>query len=149
VKHPSEALDPSDPKFLLRVKPRGVVQGDFVPAFDASLSEGNSDVIQVSIRKSDGGFGNRRASDVADKAEFEALLAHVRKKLAELADAVLSGEIGIHPYRIGTDTPCPGCGYRAVCRFDPAVDHYRNFTPMSKEQVFERITNDQALTTDK
>jgi ATP-dependent helicase/nuclease subunit B len=149
VKHPSEALDPSDPKFLLRVKPRGVVQGDFVPAFDASLSEGSSEVIQVSIRKSDGGFGNRRASDVADKAEFEALLAHVRKKLGDLADAVLSGEVGIHPYRIGTDTPCPGCGYRAVCRFDPAVDHYRNFVPMGKEQVFKRIIDDEAPTTDQ
>jgi ATP-dependent helicase/nuclease subunit B len=149
VKHPSEALDPSDPKFLLRVKPRGVVHESFVNAMDASLGAGTrSDVIQVSINK-DGGFGNRRASDVADKAEFEALLAHVRKKLADLADAILSGEAGIHPYRIGTDTPCPGCGYRAVCRFDPAADHYRNFTPMTKEQVLAKMTNDQAAMTNQ
>jgi ATP-dependent helicase/nuclease subunit B len=142
VKHPSEALDPSDPKFLLRVKPRGVVRGDFVPAFDQSLRDGPSEVIQVSVRKSDGGWGNRRASDVADPAEFEALLGHVRRKLAELADGVLSGEVGVRPYRIGTDTPCPNCGYRSVCRFDPAVDRYRNLAPMGKEQVLKQVVGE-------
>ena len=140
VKHPDDALEPSDPKFLLRVKPRGVVHESFVNAMDASLGAGvKSDVIQVQMNK-DGGFGNRRASDVADSAEFDALLAHVRKKLADLSDAVLSGEVGVHPYRIGTDTPCPHCGYRAVCRFDPAVDHYRNLAPMGREQVLQKMT---------
>jgi ATP-dependent helicase/nuclease subunit B len=149
VKHPSEALDPSDPKFLLRVKPRGVVHEAYVDAMDASLAPGvKSDVIQVQKNK-DGGFGNRRASDVADKAEFDALLSHVRQKLADLSDAVLAGEVGIHPYRIGTDTPCPNCGYRAVCRFDPAVDHYRNLAPMEREQVLERMTNDQGPMTNQ
>lgn len=140
VKHPSDALDPSDPKHLLRVKPRGVVEGGFVPAFDSALADGISDVLQVSVRKTDKAFGNRRASDVATREEFDALLAHVRKKLAELADGVLSGEVGVHPYRIGTETPCPHCGYQSVCRIDPAVGHYRNLAPLGKEQVFIRLT---------
>ena len=144
VKHPSEALDPADPKHLLRVKPRGVVEGGFVTAFDKSLRDGPSEVIQVSIRKSDGGWGNRRGSDVADRAEFDALLAHVRRKLGDLAAGVLAGEIGIRPYRIGTDTPCPRCGYRAVCRFDPAVDQYRNLPPLGKEQVFQKLVDARA-----
>ncbi len=142
VKHPDEALDPDDPKHLLRVKPRGVVEGGFVNALDSSLGAGGkSDVVQVTVNK-DGSFGNRRASDVADKVEFEALLAHVKKKLGDLADGVLSGEVGVHPYRIGTDTPCPKCGYKSVCRFDPSVDRYRNLAPMGKEEVFKRLTNE-------
>lgn len=140
VKHPSDALDPSDPKHLLRVKPRGVVQSEFFPAFDSALSDGMSEVLQVTVRKSDKAFGNRRSSDIATREEFEALLAHVRKALAQLADGVLSGDVGVYPYRIGTDTPCPQCGYRAVCRFDPVVDHYRNLTPLGKEQVFIQLT---------
>ena len=144
VDHPSEALDPSDPKHLLRVKPRGIVQAEFVPALDKSLEAGGkSEVIQVSINK-DGRFGNRRASDVADPAEFEALLALVRRKLGELAHGVLSGEVGVRPYRIGTDTPCPSCGYRSVCRFDPSVDRYRNLPPMSREQVFTQLTQESS-----
>jgi ATP-dependent helicase/nuclease subunit B len=96
-------------------------------------------VIQVQLNK-DGRFGNRRASDVADRAEFDALLAHVRQKLADLADAVLSGEIRVHPYRINTNTPCPRCGYRSVCRFDPSVDRYNNLAPMGREQVLVQLT---------
>jgi ATP-dependent helicase/nuclease subunit B len=142
VKHPDDALPPDDPKHLLRVKPRGVVEARSVNALDSSLGAGGkSDVIQVTINK-DGTFGNRRASDVAEPAEFEALLAHVGKKLGELADGVLSGEVDVHPYRIGTDTPCPACGYRSVCRFEPAADRYRNLAPMGKEEVLGRLTHE-------
>jgi ATP-dependent helicase/nuclease subunit B len=138
VKHPSEALDPADPLYLLRVKPRGIVEAGFVPTFDAALGEGMSQVLNVSVKKG-GGFGNRRSSDVAEKAEFDALLAHVRKRLGELADGVLSGEIGVHPYRVNTETPCPRCDYRAVCRFDPSVDRYNHLVPLGKEQVLKQL----------
>jgi ATP-dependent helicase/nuclease subunit B len=139
VKHPSEAPDPTDPKYLLRVKPRGVFDGNYLPGFDASLEPGcKSDVLQVQITK-DGKFGNRRSSDVADRDQFLGLLAHVRGRLAALADGILGGDISVLPYRLNLQTPCPGCGYRSVCRFDPAVDRYRNLTPMSKEQVLETV----------
>ena len=138
VKHPDEALDPADPRYLLRVKPRGVVEASFVPALDAGLGEGMSEVLNVSVKK-DGTFGNRRGSDVAQKQEFDALLAHVRKRLGQLADGILSGEIAVRPYRINTDTPCPQCNYRAVCRFDPAVDRYNHLTPLTKDQVLTQL----------
>jgi ATP-dependent helicase/nuclease subunit B len=97
-----------------------------------------SDVLNVSINK-DGRFGNRRSSDVAEKAEFDALLAHVRQRLGELADGVLGGEIGVRPYRVNTETPCPRCNYRAVCRFDPSIDRYNHLVPLGKEQVLKQL----------
>jgi ATP-dependent helicase/nuclease subunit B len=140
VKHPSEALDPSDPKYLLRVKPRGVFDGTYLPGFDSALEPGDkSDVLAVQITK-DGRFGNRRSSDVADRTQFRGLLTHVRGQLGALADGVLSGEVGVTPYRLNLDTPCPGCGYRSVCRFDPAVNRYHHLAPMSKEQVLDKVT---------
>jgi ATP-dependent helicase/nuclease subunit B len=139
VKHPSEAPDPSDPVHLLRVKPRGVFDGSYVPALDASLAQGGrSDVVQVQIKK-EGGFGNRRSSDVAEPHEFRGLLAHVRRRLGQLADGVMSGEVGVVPYRLNQESPCPQCGYRSVCRFDPAINRYRHLQPLSKEQVLEAV----------
>jgi len=64
----------------------------------------------------------------------------VRGQLGALADGVLSGEVGVTPYRLNLDTPCPGCGYRSVCRFDPAVNRYHHLAPMSKEQVLDKVT---------
>jgi ATP-dependent helicase/nuclease subunit B len=137
--HPDDAADPSEAKYLLRVKPRGIFDGSYLPALDSSLESGPSDVLQVQIRK-DGGFGNRRSSDVAEREQFRGLLTHVRRQLGELADGVLSGEVGVTPYRLNLRSPCPACGYRSVCRFDPALNRYHNLTPLSKEQVFEKVT---------
>ena len=139
VAHPDDAADPSDPKYLLRVKPRGIFDGSYLPAFDSSLESGPSEVLQVQIKK-DGGFGNRRSSDVADREQFRGLLAHVRRRLGELADGVLSGEVAVSPYRLNLQSPCPSCGYRSACRFDPALNRYHNLTPLTKEQVFEKVT---------
>jgi len=91
VSHPSEALDPSDPRHLLRVKPRGVFDGSYLPALDASLEVGASEVVQVQINK-DGNFGRRGSSDVAEPAQFRGLLAHVSRKLGELAVRLLAGD---------------------------------------------------------
>jgi len=138
VKHPSEALDPSDPRYLLRIKPRGVFDGTYLPALDKDITTGKSDVVQVQVKK-EGGFGNRRSSDVAEPAEFNGLLAHVGGKLGELADGVMSGEVGVTPYRLNQQSPCPQCGYKSVCRFDPAINRYRTLPPMSKEQVLDKV----------
>jgi ATP-dependent helicase/nuclease subunit B len=139
VDHPSEALDPSDPGYLLRMKPRGVFDGTFVGALDASLEPGfTSDVVQVRINK-DGGFG-RRGSDAAAPQEFRALLEHVRKRLGGLADGILSGQISITPYRLNRRTPCPQCEYRAVCRFDASINRYHNLAPLGRQQVLDQIT---------
>jgi ATP-dependent helicase/nuclease subunit B len=138
VDHPSEALDVSDPRHLLRVKPRGVFDGTYLPALDKDITTGRSDVVQVQVKK-EGGFGNRRSSDVAEPAEFNGLLAHVGRKLGELADGVMSGEVGVAPYRLNQQSPCPQCGYKSVCRFDPAINRYRTLQPMSKEQVLDEV----------
>ena len=142
VSHPSEALDPSDPRFLLRVKPRGVFDGTVLPALDASVEPGtDSEVVQVRINK-DGRFG-RRGSDAAAPEQFRALLDHVRRRMGELADGILSGQVSITPYRMNTATPCPRCEYRPVCWFDPTINRYRNLIPLGREQVLEQLSGSE------
>jgi ATP-dependent helicase/nuclease subunit B len=140
VDHPAEALDPANPRFHLRVKPRGVFDATFLPAFDGALGEdGRSDVVHARVKK-DGTFGYRNASDVADANEFAGLLAFVRRRLGELADGILAGVVEVRPYRINRDTPCPRCEYRSVCRFDPSINTYRHLPPMRREDVLKAVT---------
>jgi ATP-dependent helicase/nuclease subunit B len=138
VDHPDEALDPADPRFHLRVKPRGVFDATYLPAFDAELTQGASDVVAAHIKK-DGGLGYRNATDVADPAEFAALLRYVHRRLGELADEIVAGPVDVTPYRINRATPCPRCDYRSVCRFEPSINRYNSLQPMRREEALANM----------
>jgi len=116
VDHPSEAIAPEDPKYHLQVKPRGVIEARAIKSLDQQFTEGASEVIGAYVKK-DGQLGNRHNTDVAEQAEFEALLKLVQTRLGELADQVISGDISVSPYMIGRQTPCSRCEFRSVCRF--------------------------------
>jgi ATP-dependent helicase/nuclease subunit B len=139
--HPDEALAPDHPDFHLQVQPRGVFDGRVLRALDSELSEGWSKVVKAHLKK-DGTPGHTRTSDLADAAEFAGLLRIVKRRLGELADQVIGGEIGIRPYRMRTESPCPHCDYRAVCRFDLAHNVYHPLEPMSRAQVLERAVGE-------
>jgi len=138
--HPADGLAPDDPEFHLQVQPRGIFDGRVVRALDSQLTDGWSKVVKAFVKK-DGTPGNKRASDVADAAEFAGLLRIVKRRLGELADEIIGGAIGIHPYRMRTESPCQRCDYRSVCRFDVAFNTYRPLEPMSREQVLERAAS--------
>jgi ATP-dependent helicase/nuclease subunit B len=137
VSHPADALPIEDPKFPLQAKARGLVEESCAREIDQHLDPGEpSDVLHAQLKK-DGTFGSKARSDLADADEFAGLLAHVKRRLGELADQVLDGEIGIQPYMLGRKTPCPTCEYRCVCRFESTG--YRFINAMSREQVLEAV----------
>jgi ATP-dependent helicase/nuclease subunit B len=138
AKHPDDASGPEDPLFDLKEKPRGLLDGRFVHSIDTNLNTGKSELVQVHINKR-GGFGYRRTMDVADAGEFDALLGHVRRKLGELADQILAGNIAVSPYWLNRDTACPRCDYRSVCRFDSAINRYNPLPSMNREEVLARV----------
>jgi ATP-dependent helicase/nuclease subunit B len=139
VDHPSEAKAPDHPDFHLRVKPRGIIDVRAVHSLDAGMTEGSSQVISAFIKK-DGQAGNRQNTDVAEEAEFTALLQHVEKRLGQLADQIIAGGIGISPYWINRETPCSRCEYRGVCRFEPGINQYHVLTGMKREEVLQKLT---------
>jgi ATP-dependent helicase/nuclease subunit B len=139
VKHPDLALAPDDPAFDLKDKPRGIFDGDCVDHLDNECVPGKaSQVVQFHI-KQDGTFGSLDRSDVAARDAFAALLAHVRRRVGELADMIIAGRVDITPYRINKVTPCPQCDFRAVCRFDVSVNRYTPLQAMKRSEVFERV----------
>jgi len=138
VEHPSDAPSPNDPAFHLAPKPRGILDSRYIRAFDSNLACGGSETIAAWINK-DGTCGHKRTTDVAEPAEFAALLAHARRQIALLSDRIMEGDIAIHPYRMGNESPCPGCIYRSVCRFDPAVNRYRQIAAGSRQEILENL----------
>ncbi len=107
-------------------------------SIDSGLAEGHSKVVQVYIKK-DGQLGNRHSTDVADAAEFAAILDHVEKKIGELADRVTSGDIRVFPFWINRETPCPRCEYRSVCRFEPGMNRYNKLPAIKRDEVLKEL----------
>jgi ATP-dependent helicase/nuclease subunit B len=134
VGHPAEAIDPEKPEFHLKVKPRGVIDRRFFRALDTEYAGEMSQVVQVQIKK-DGAL--TRNSDALEADEFAALLRLVERKLGELADQIMQGDVRVAPYRIGITSPCPRCEYRSVCRFEPARDGYRTLTRIDRAEVIK------------
>lgn len=136
---PQFAPSPDDPAFHLRVKPRGIFHLDIAGKLDKTLTEGNSQVVQLFIKK-DGGIGRAEYSDAASAEQFTALLRHVERRIAEIADEIIAGKIEIRPYRLGKKTPCPFCEFRALCRLEPSPGCYEKIEPISRPEMFERLT---------
>jgi ATP-dependent helicase/nuclease subunit B len=142
VGHPNDGMEPDDPAFHLRVKPRGILDTNYVAQFDGQLTNGVSPVISARINK-DGSFGARNATDVAAPAEFSALLGHVRRRLGELADGIMLGNVSIAPYMKGEQTPCPSCAFKSVCRFDQSLNQYNVLERMGREDVLRRVIEEK------
>jgi ATP-dependent helicase/nuclease subunit B len=138
VSHPDESPAPEDPKFHLVVKPRGIVSETFLNAFDAAHETGHSEVVSA-YRKTDHSLGHRAKTDATTADEFASLLDQVRRLVGEMADQILGGLIDITPYRIGTQTPCPHCAYKSVCRFDPGTNRYRHISPAGREKALDQL----------
>jgi ATP-dependent helicase/nuclease subunit B len=135
VKHPDESTDPADPKWHLRLKPRGIFDRRSLRCLDKELQTGWSEVVQAFVRQ-DGSLGNLHNSDAVESEQFRALLDVARKKLAELTEGILSGDIRIAPYRLNDTSPCPRCEFRSVCRFDPAINRYNYLPSINKAEFF-------------
>ena len=145
VKHPDDGLSPDDPDFHVRHKPRGLIEERAVPSLDQGGAEGASKVV-AAYRKKDGTLGNRHNTDVAEPAEFDGLLKQVEQRLGEAADQVVNGDVAVRPYLLGRQSPCPRCEYRTVCRFEPGLDPYRVLTPLRRDEVLARVSEEKLAT---
>lgn len=145
VVHPSDvdAHRAEDPARAHR--PRGLIRAEAFEVLDRACVAGRSALYNV-MRKKDGGLGDADRSDAAEAADFEAMLAHTRWKLGELADGILDGDIAVRPYRLGNFSPCSWCAMSAVCRFEMGVSEVRFLEPWRRSEVLERVTSGVAPT---
>lgn len=140
VDHPGDAVPPEEPVFHLKTKPRGIVHEGYANGFDAQFGPGmSSDVIQAKLKKD--GTPAAIGNDLARGEEIDGLLEYVKSKVGELADEILSGVVDVRPYKMRTETPCPNCEYRSVCRFQPGMNRYLHVEILGRDQVIGRIND--------
>jgi ATP-dependent helicase/nuclease subunit B len=135
VHHPSE-----DPKSAVRM--RGIVDLSAIEALDESVVPGKASQF-VNVRINQKGGPDQRC-DLADRGDLARVVAHAGRKMGELADSLLDGEIAVSPYRLNRNTPCGWCRYRPICRHEPLLETPRALDPMKRHEVFARLAKGDA-----
>lgn len=134
---------PDDRAFDLTEQPTGIISRPFAKALDTNLESARaSDVFNIKINLN--GALAATGNDALEPEDFAALLTFVRKKLAELADFIISGDIDVKPYRIGKLTPCSGCEFNRFCRFEPGPGAYRNLESLNRQKVLDLLRQENA-----
>lgn len=107
---------------------------------DCTLKSGAaSEFLPVAITAK-GGINSRSSCSSAEEAQR--LMEHTQKCIIKSQIGILSGDIPIRPYMMGSSTPCTYCEYGEICRFDGRVNSYRNIN-LTKEDT-QRILNGEA-----
>ena len=137
VDHPAEA-DQEDFTAYGCYKPRGIVDFDAIDRLDPELTTGRSSAFSVH-RTKEGDLGNIDSTDAVHANGMQLMLDHVSRRMGELADQWLSGDIAVKPVRLGRTLPCPRCPYRSVCRFEYTLKQMRGLPTMSRSRVLEEL----------
>ncbi len=129
--NPLEAPAPPTEAFYLQNKPRGLIASDGLPLLEQEFADQDEDADshrQGISKLFTGGItrdGTPRVGDIVSDVTLDKLILRARQAMAEVADGVLDGDIGVRPYLVGKTTPCSTCGYKPLCRFEPKRDGYR------------------------
>ena len=120
-------------------KAKGIFNGQFASELDGAAASRWSDYYNFYVKQDGDVYGNYGSSGALKPADFEKVLSFVERKIVELAEGIVSGDIKVGPYMLGTKTPCGWCDYRAVCRFDWQVNEYNRLESMGKEEALEKM----------
>jgi ATP-dependent helicase/nuclease subunit B len=121
------------------LKMKGLVLKDarVVRAMDKDI-EGYSLVIPAAF-KNDGNF--KANSDVVTEDEFTLLREYVNKKMVELCEEMLSGDIKIQPVKHSNRTQCEYCDFSSICQFDTSIkdNKYKIIMKKSQDDIWTNI----------
>ena len=123
-------------------KARGIFNGQFFQQLDREISSGWSEFYNFCVAKEKGQYGRYGNSGALRPGDFEKVLRFTERKIIQLVNEILSGRIDVNPYRLGTETPCGYCKYKAVCRFDWQINDYRALLSLGKDKILEMIGDD-------
>lgn len=138
VDHPEDAenYEPATRGFR---SARGLIRFSNLGDLEAVAPGQRSKYLNVRVLKESGGIATPDRSDAVDDADFEAVLAFTRRKLGELADAILDGQADAAPCRIGQLNPCANCDYLAACGYEMGVSRTRFLPQPPRESVLDEM----------
>ncbi|OOM11071.1 helicase-exonuclease AddAB subunit AddB [Clostridium saccharobutylicum] len=121
------------------LKMKGLVLKDarVVRAMDKDI-DGYSLIIPAAFKK-DGDF--KANSDVVTEEEFNLLRDYVNKKMIELCEEMLSGEVKIQPVKQSNRVQCEYCDFSAICQFDTDIkdNKYNVIIKKSQNEIWSDI----------
>jgi len=127
---------------LAALKMKGLILKDarVVKAMDKDI-EGYSLVIPAAF-KADGEF--KANSDVVTEDEFNLLREYVNKKMIELCEDMLSGDIKILPTKHSNRTHCEYCDFSAICQFDTSIkdNKYKIIMKKPENDIWNNIKDE-------
>lgn len=126
-------------KLLKKLRPDGIINEDdeVLELLDHGFS-GDSLVIPAG-RKKDGSL--KAASKTVTPEQFQTLSRFARRKLTQLGERMLGGEVAPDPYEADGRTPCDYCDYADVCGFDRKIPGScpHRLEPLGKDEVWMRM----------
>lgn len=129
----------AQPSDSFRRKAKGLFNGEHYQDLDHDVQTGWSRLYNFSVTKGNGQYGRYATSGALNPADFERVLQFAQDKIVALAAEITAGRIDVHPYRLGTQTACAYCDFKAVCRFDWQVNDYNFLSPMNKLDVIASL----------
>ena len=124
---------------LRKLRMNGLVNSslDVIRHMDREIAK-ESDVIPVALKD---GYVQELKSSVAGGERFAHLTDYVNRKLTEMGEEILDGNVAVDPYKQGNRTACDYCPYHSVCGFDLKTDGYgfRRFKSMKAEEIWKEI----------
>ena len=123
----------------MRMKGLIIKDAHIIKEMDKSLADGarkSSLVIPANLTK-DGNIG--KSTNGVTYEEFEILRSYVKKTVKDLCKEMVSGNIGIDPYKNKNGTSCDFCSYSAICQFDTTMkdNKYRILNNKDNEEVIK------------
>ncbi len=126
-------------KIVAELCAKGLVNSDehVIHMMDSEF-ERSSDVIPVA--KTASGEFSRNAS-IASSEQFQMISDFVNRKITEMGQEILSGEIAVNPYEDGKTSACAYCQYHSVCGFDDKAAGFskRKVQQMTQEEVLQEM----------
>ncbi len=110
-----------------RYKAKGIFDGRFAGMIDRDGGTGRSDYYGFFVKSDGNVYGHYKTSSAFSPVDFENVL--------EFGERLLGGDIRVMPYRLGNDTACRFCEFKAVCRFDWQVNNYNHLSSAGKGEL--------------
>ena len=126
-------------KLLKKLRPDGIINEEYevLELLDHGFS-GDSLVIPAG-RKKDGSL--KAASKTITPEQFGILSRFARRKMTQLGERMLGGEVAPDPYESDGRTPCDYCDYADVCGFDRKIPGNcpHRLETLGKDEVWMRM----------
>ena len=121
---------------------RGIADTSALEALDRTVEPGGGSQFMSARIKKDG--EPQVNSDLVHRDQLSSVMAHVGRRMGELADALLDGRIDVRPYRLNRNTPCSWCEYQSICRYEIETQPPRRLESFKRADVLQRIVEGQA-----